>query len=178
MRSFKIQLAQYRAQVTQTIVDLLEQNSLAPTTYSESILAQFSKPTILVIEDNVDEWFLIRWMLSKQFQEAEPVWLSSADQAIAYLNSYGLSEKSLPVMILLDLYLPTAEAGLALLESIKANPLFDAVPVITISRSNDGEDRTSAFDRASNDYVVKPANYKDWQQHFSLLINYWEKSVL
>ena len=103
MRSFKIQLAQYRAQVTQTIVDLLEQNSLAPTTYSESILAQFSKPTILVIEDNVDEWFLIRWMLSKQFQEAEPVWLSSADQAIAYLNSYGLSEKSLPVMILLDL---------------------------------------------------------------------------
>jgi|GEM_PF-2428431 len=128
--------------------------------------------TILVIEDSTDEWFLIQRTLITQFPHALVLFLSDPIQALSYLDAPVWLGQSLPAMILLDLYLPDAKAGLGLLKSIKSHPRFAKVPVITISRSNHVYDIVEVFNCGGNAYLVKPDEYQDWTEAFKLLDRY------
>jgi len=169
MNTFDHWMALYRARVKEKFY---YQTSQWPVTYSELILTQPDKATILVIEDDIDEWFLLRWTLSKQFPTAEIEWCSSTPQTLAYLERYTFSEQSLPVMILLDLYLPSTQASLSLLQKIKSHDRLASVPIVMISRSNYVEE----FNSASDAFLTKPADYRAWPVAFALLNQYWPDS--
>ena len=160
----------------ETVYALENRTNSQSENYIDSIQAQSNKSTILVIEDSADEWFLLRWTLSKQFPSAETVWLSDAMQTLGYLERFAWSEQSLPTMILLDLYLPSAQAGFNLLQTIKSHHRLVNVPVVVISRSNRVEDITQAFGCFSNAFLVKPDEYLDWPDAFTLLNQYWPGS--
>lgn len=135
------------------------------------------KPTILVVEDKADEWFLIRWALLQLFPAIHPVWIAEASRVIPYLDSCRQQEMDLPRFILVDLYMPSAQVGLSIIQDLKSNPAYQHIPAVTVSRSNHADDIVSAFTCAANSYIVKPTTYAEWREGFSILRSYWNKSV-
>jgi len=166
MNNFEILLDRYKTKVNKLFFDL--QNEEA---HQELRQPPLKKPKMLIIEDRADEWFLIHNALSRQFPAAELVWLSSLEQTQAYVDAYSRAESSLPVLILLDLYLPKAAAGFSLLHYLKTNVWFKTIPLIVMSRSSTVEDIGKAYKYASNGYIVKPE--RDWIEAFTLLDQYW-----
>ena len=126
----------------------------------------------MVIEDRADERLLIQRTLSKQFPDALILLLPDATQALAYLDAAVWFQQRLPGMILLDLYLPNAEAGFRLLKAVRNHHRFSTVPVITISRSSHVDDITEVFRCGGNAYLVKPDDYLDWAEAFTILNHY------
>lgn len=136
------------------------------------------KPTILVVEDNVDQWFIIRWALLERFSEVEPIWLADPTQAILYLESCLDDARELPRLTLLDLYLPTAQTGLNTLQLLKKpEKLYSEIPVVILSQFNDKESVRAAYERGANSYMAKPLSYANWLDCFAQFRQYWWNHV-
>ena len=131
--------------------------------------------SILSIEDSADDWFITRWVLLQQFPEANLVWLSDATQVRDYLETCRQTEKGLPNLILLDLYLPTSAVGLGVLQVLKSHPVYGRIPTVVLSRSNQAQDIRDAFNHSANSYIVKPTNYQEWVEGLATLHTYWKK---
>ena len=134
------------------------------------------KDTILVIEDNTDQWFIIRWALQQQFPEVEAIWMQEASEALVYLESCEKTH-SLPKLILLDLYLPNRQGGWHVLETIKNNRLYRDIPVIMLSQSTDREDIEESYSLRINSYIVKPTHYQKWLECIGSFRHYWWDAV-
>ncbi|GAB2551487.1 response regulator [Spirosoma aerophilum] len=170
-KAFERSLALYKGRVYETFYQgEADSNSVAGT-------PDLPKPVILVVEDNPDEWFLIRWTLLQLFPAIQPVWLSEAREVIPYLDSCRQRKMDMPRLILVDLYLPVAQVGLSVIQDLKSNPAYQRIPAITLSRSNHADDVVSAFTCCANSYIVKPTTYAEWRQGFNMLRSYWNESV-
>ncbi|QJD78168.1 response regulator [Spirosoma rhododendri] len=135
------------------------------------------RSTILVVEDNADQWLVIKWALERQFSEVNPVWVANADDALLYLDSCEDNIQKLPRLVLLDLYLPTRETGWHLLQLIKTHYLYREIPVITLSASMDQEDITESYMLRSNSYIIKPGSLDKWAECISAFRHYWWDAV-
>ena len=114
---------------------LVYQQYLMPIIRPELVLPQAKEngPDILVIEDNGDEWVLIRQALRGQFPMINLVWASSAVEVTTYFKRCLEEQRAFPHLILADLYLPTARLGLGLVKSLKTHRLFKTIPFITLA---------------------------------------------
>jgi CheY-like chemotaxis protein len=104
-------------------------------------------PKILIIDDDVDSWRLLRTILeSHHFQ---PVWAADGMQAIAAARLHQ------PRAILLDLGMPGGD-GLVVLERLKNNRLLSHIPVIvvTVRDRQDAEEQTRRLGAVA--YLQKP----------------------
>jgi CheY-like chemotaxis protein len=135
------------------------------------------RATILVVEDNADQWSVIKWALDERFPEVEPIWASTATKAMLYLESCDNDLAKLPRLIFLDLYLPTREAGWQLLQVVKTHYLYREIPVITLSASADREDVLESYMLRSNSYMVKPGSLDKWAECMSAFRHYWWDAV-
>ncbi|MBD2753399.1 response regulator [Spirosoma validum] len=147
---------------------------------TKSALAKHSKDqkaTILVIEDNDDQWFLIRLALQQRFPEVEAVWMSDKAQVMTYLEECVQNLRELPRLILLDLYLPYRQYGWDLLESLKTHHVYREMPVILLSQSSDAEDISESYALRGNSYIVKPCAYEKWLACISSIRQYWWDAV-
>lgn len=162
--NFINQLGLYRSKVYELYAHKLKPDQLSD-----------EKPVILVIEDNSDEWFLIRWALLQRFPNTEFAWLSTEDQVIPYLDTRTRQEQGLPKLILLDLYLPSKWDGLQVLHSLKGHHLYQQIPTITISRSSNQQDIVEVLYLSCKSYIVKPDDYNDWKETFKELYTYWQE---
>jgi len=133
--------------------------------------------TLLVVEDNADQWSVIKWALKERFPEVEPIWVATAAQAMLYLESCDNELAKLLRLIFLDLYLPTREAGWQLLQVVKPHYLYLEIPVITLSASTDREDVLESYMLRSNSYMVKPSSLDKWEECISAFRHYWWDAV-
>jgi CheY-like chemotaxis protein len=173
--AFRRLLADYRARVHETFLFDNKPVSNLMSLFAEDG-ADEPASTILVIEDNADQWFLTRWALLQLYPRAKSIWLSSDSEVLPYLDACWQDKKE-PWLILLDLYLPSAQQGLNVLQKLKAHPRFAATAVIVLSWSNQIEDITQAFTHAADGYLVKPISYQDWLTELRLLDSYRKKSA-
>ena len=99
---------------------------------------------ILVVEDNEDDFFLLRRALDKN-EISNPVhWVKDGIEAIEYLSGKGKfgdrSQYPVPKVVIVDLKMPRL-SGLELLEWIKQQqPELSLLPVLVMSSSNLPED--------------------------------------
>lgn len=135
------------------------------------------KPTVLVLEDNADQWFMIRWALFQRFPEVEPIWIVDPAQAILYLEACLQDGELMPRLILLDYYLPHWEEGRKTLTLLKAHPIYREIPVIVLSQSGSREDIENAYKAGCNSYIVKPKNCEEWLLSVLLIREYWWKTA-
>lgn len=170
-RRFEQLFARYKGKVHQVNYRAFCQ---AQASMEETIQARLDKPTVLVIEDNIDEWFLIRYGLLKQFPGADCVGLSEPNKVMTYLDQHSQGEKELPRLIVLDLYLPDVQHGLHLLQYIKSHPLYQKTPVVVFSRSADPIDVAQSFACLADSYVLKPSTAADWQTIFVEFEAHWQ----
>ncbi|GAB3548947.1 response regulator [Spirosoma fluminis] len=138
----------------------------------------FNHASILVIDDNSDQWHLIEKALEQFLPEVQVIWFSTAEEAWHYLNDCTLQGNDLPKLILLDLYLPNRQDGWELLKELK-DPAssFKQVPVIVLSYSNDPQDITKSYYHGSTSYLTKPDTSQAWIDFGKNLRTYWWETV-
>ncbi|HUR59436.1 MAG TPA: response regulator [Opitutaceae bacterium] len=117
------------------------------------------KPTLLLVEDNEDDVFLMRRAL-RAANITLPLQLAQDGQeAIDYLDGIGQfadrAQYPLPTLILLDLKLPYIP-GLQVLTWIRYREGLKDLPVIVLTSSPEDKDRDKAAELGALSYHVKP----------------------
>ncbi|GAB3027146.1 response regulator [Spirosoma pulveris] len=135
------------------------------------------KNWMMVVEDQVDTWRLLKGALRRTLPNVLTVDASNGPTALSYLHGCLVERRPLPRMILMDLYMPTLEDGLQLLYTLK-EPTSDYrhLPVVVMSSSTDPRDRQQITQRGSN-YLTKPVSYADWDSFLSSVDQYWQESL-
>ena len=132
---------------------------------------------ILVIEDNADQWLIIRSALTQCFPEVGPVWVNNAAQAISYLEEQSNGTDKSPWLIIADLYLPRREDGWQLLEFHKNHTFHRKPPIVIFSSSHDQEDIVKVYSYSVASYIKKPVSYHEWLDSFYAFRRYWWELV-
>lgn len=132
--------------------------------------------TLLVVEDEANDRFLIERALRKA-QIANPVQMVvDGEEAIAYLSGddrfADRKKYPLPMLVLLDLKMPR-RSGLEVLEWIRSNPKLRTLPVVVLTSSPDGSDVQRAYEAGANSYLVKPVAFEGLHRMIEALGLFW-----
>jgi CheY-like chemotaxis protein len=132
----------------------------------------FQTTSLLVIEDDADHWQLMQIALKQSMPKAEAVRMKDSETTLHFLeNEWHIMEQH-PQLILLDLYLPTRQQGLDLLEKIRsflAEKKLSTLPIIIFSNSDHQEDIKACYQRQANAYMVKPFHLHESISYFKTL---------
>ena len=106
-----------------------------------------SKGRILVVEDNMDNYELVRFVLER----------AGYDVFLAVNGRDGVDAARLqkPDLILMDLTMPEMD-GWAAAEKLKADEITKSIPLYALSAHTLPSDRKRALDAGCDGYVSKP----------------------
>ncbi len=107
-----------------------------------------SEYTIMVVEDNEDVAYLLKFMLSREGFNV----LTAEDGRQATALIVG---EAPPDLVLLDIMIPYVN-GFQLLEKIKNTPEWKEVPVVMLTSKSQESDVVRALDQGATDYIIKP----------------------
>lgn len=111
-------------------------------------------PSILVVEDDEHIGELLGFLLERQGYRVDRC--TDGRAARAFIEGVRPSEGHPPPrLILLDVMLPFCD-GFELVGLIRAQPGWDAVPIIMLTAKTTESDIVRALDAGANDYIVKP----------------------
>lgn len=115
--------------------------------------------TILLVEDNEDDVFLMRRALKKADINSPVQVVVDGQQALDYLAGNGQfsdrAEHPLPFVIFLDLKLPYLH-GFEVLEWMRQQPTLKNLDVVILTSSPEERDREKAAELGVKAYLVKP----------------------
>ena len=136
--------------------------------------ANFKNARILIIENNDDQWLLMKQSLFLCRSEVSAVRAAISQEAVSLLNTWRYQEWELPQLILLDLYLPTRVNGFQILRHIKGmdRPIRQ-IPITMFTSSLNSDDIQEAYRLGVSAYMAKPIGLNDGQSCFNSLLTYW-----
>ncbi|MBF2058203.1 MAG: response regulator [Cyanobacterium sp. T60_A2020_053] len=112
-----------------------------------SLIDNDHKATILLVDDLKANLKLLTYILDAEgYQTSFAVSGKEALERLTMLH---------PDLILLDLMMPDLN-GLEVCKTIKANPLWQNIPVIFLTASQEEHHLLEAFETGASDYVTKP----------------------
>lgn len=134
------------------------------------------KKTILLVEDNQqDEMLILRALRKINLANAVDV-ARDGQQALDYLFGEGefaaRAGAELPTVVLLDIGLPRL-TGLQVLESLRANPRTQLLPVVILTSSDEERDRLKSYQHGANSFVRKPLDFAEFAETVARLGIYW-----
>src|SRR5688572_32868646 len=132
--------------------------------------------TILVIDDDKND----QWLIERALRTAgvvAPIYLASdGAEAIAYMMGEGKyadrKKYAYPTFIITDLKMPDRD-GFAVLEFLKGNPEWAVIPTIVFSSSSDLDDIKKAYMLGASSYHVKPRTLGALMHQMLVLHAYW-----
>lgn len=104
------------------------------------------KLRVLMVDDDANVRLLAQAALGKDFEVVE------AEDGHDCLDEL---RKSIPDLMVLDLNMPNM-GGLEVLEKLRAQPSFSALPVLVLTASGDEESTRAGFAAGATDYLTKP----------------------
>jgi CheY-like chemotaxis protein len=132
--------------------------------------------TILLIEDNDDDVFLMKRALNGAGVCNPLLLLEDGQEAIDYLFGRGrFSDRKtfpLPILVFLDLKLPIV-GGHDVLVWIRSQPPLQNLVVIVLSSSNEPQDVEKAYRLGANSYVMKPSASDQLLELARCFKSYW-----
>ncbi|HEU5125708.1 MAG TPA: response regulator [Verrucomicrobiae bacterium] len=124
----------------------------------------FSRRTILLVDDNEDDIFIMRTVFRKVGISNPVQVLTNGEEAIHYLSGEGAfadrERFPLPAIILLDLNMPRVN-GFEVLNWIRKQPGLKRLIVEVLTASSRPGDVERAFDAGANSYLVKPSRMEE-----------------
>jgi CheY-like chemotaxis protein len=131
---------------------------------------------ILLVEDNDAHAELVMRSLRDQRVANIIYHVIDGQQALDFLMHRGefadIKKSPLPNLILLDLRLPRVD-GLEVLKTIKGTPHLQRIPIVVLTSSDAESDIARSYDYHANSYVVKPLDFKMFNQLMGDLGFYW-----
>ncbi len=132
--------------------------------------------TILVVEDNENDQFLIQRAFRK-IGVAEPIHIvNDGAEAIAYMTGEGKyadrTKFEYPTFIMTDLKMPKQD-GFDVLNHLKSHPRWSVIPTVVFSASSDLDDIKKAYVLGASSYHVKPQNPHKLYEQLAVLHAYW-----
>jgi len=116
--------------------------------------------TILVIEDNEQNLYLVTFILEKNGYKV----ISARDGR----EGIDLACEVIPALILLDIQLPVMD-GYAVARELRKNPALDNVPIVAVTSYAKTGDREKALAAGCTGHIEKPINpetfIKDIEQY-------------
>ena len=132
--------------------------------------------TILVAEDNLDDYLLIELAFARTRVPALLRHARNGLEAKHYLageaRPFDRAENPLPAIILADLKMPLM-TGFELLAWLRGQTQLRRIPVVFLTASGNSQDVNHAYDLGANSYLIKPARLSDLDDLVSNLRNYW-----
>jgi len=109
-------------------------------------------PTILIVEDDPD----IAELIARYLEKAGHRTLQTASG----VDGLARARAARPDLVVLDLMLP-GMSGLAVCESLRADPELASVPVIMVTARGEESDKVAGLELGADDYVTKPFSPKE-----------------
>lgn len=132
--------------------------------------------TILIVEDNEDDYFAAMRAFKKVNLDNPVRRCTTGDQALDYLfrrGEFAAPDASpRPNIILLDLNLPGTD-GRIVLQIIKASPDLMKIPVVVLTTSNADQDIEQCYTAGANSYMQKPVDFKGFIRVIEQFSEYW-----
>ncbi len=135
---------------------------------------------LLVVEDNPDDFFILRRALKNAGVTDEIDHVSDGESAIRFLEPGATGELNpaataqFPTIVLLDLKLPRT-SGLDVLKWIRGQEKLAGLSVIMFSTSQQKSDVTSAYHLGANAYLVKPPTVSELVEMLQAMDRFWLK---
>ena len=104
------------------------------------------KPIVLIVEDDPDARDILSELLADRYE------VESAGDGETALE---MAAKSIPDLVLLDLFLPGLD-GFGTLQRLRNNKVTSDVPVIFLSAQGDAHTKTQGLALGAQDYLAKP----------------------
>jgi CheY-like chemotaxis protein len=134
------------------------------------------KRTILLVEDDQNDVFLMERAFGKTSVAPEMRVAHDGREALCYLHGEGKyadrTRHPLPCLTLLDLNLPHVP-GLEVLKQIRANPALRKLVVVVVTSSVADFDIDRAYDLGANSYLSKPNGLEEGQALAEMISHYW-----
>jgi CheY-like chemotaxis protein len=110
------------------------------------------KGRILIVEDNMDSFKLVRFVLEKNGYEIL--------LAMNGRDGVNAADKQLPDLIIMDLAMPEMD-GWTATRLIKGNVRTSSIPLIALTAHALPGDRQRAMDAGCDEYIAKPMDLLD-----------------
>ena len=107
------------------------------------------KPTLLIIEDNEQNLYLMKYLLEKNGFSV----VSTPDGQ----SGIKLASEVKPALIVLDIQLPLMD-GYAVAAAIRKTPALSGIPIIAVTSYALSGDREKCLAAGATDYMEKPIN--------------------
>ncbi len=112
---------------------------------------------IILVEDNPGDAYLFEEALQQSGRRTTLITFESGQKAIDYFKAVEKKlDPELPDVIVLDFHLPDLEPE-EILRVLKDSPVFQKIPTIVMSSSDNPSDIDRAYAWSADSYVVKPA---------------------
>jgi CheY-like chemotaxis protein len=134
---------------------------------------RFSKPILLIEDDNVDVMTVERVFRDLKIAN-QLVSTSNGEQALEYLRTNGNKK---PCVILLDLNMPKMN-GTEFLKIVKKDESLKKIPVVVLTTSSQQEDVVESFELGAAGYMVKSVDYGKFVETIRTINLYWTLSEL
>lgn len=142
--------------------------------------AVFKDKTILVVEDDPDQWEIMSHVFRKKMPLVKIIRTYDRMSTLDYLTDQWNLSKPRPELIILDLYLPTRRDGLNLLDSFRyffRIHKLAPVPIIVFSYSESREDIKLSYSHRANSYMVKSSDFNESFLYLETVCRYWWHTI-
>jgi len=120
-----------------------------------------SKHTILYVEDDLDDLFMVEQAFEKYNSGLEVIHTKDGFEALKFLNEFDVNH-SLPCLIILDINMPGMD-GRETLIRIKQSERLKDIPVVLFTTSS--SERDMAFARKwGAEFITKPLVYSELEE--------------
>jgi CheY-like chemotaxis protein len=134
------------------------------------------KRIILLVEDSPDDTELFRIAFLRANLGTELRSVGDGQEALGYLRGKGIySDRERfphPHLLLLDLRMPHT-TGFEILERLRAEEEFKALPVIAFSGSEYQQDVRRAYELGANCFLKKPSSFDELSSALRELCSFW-----
>ena len=128
--------------------------------------------SIIIAEDDEDDYMLIIEALKEAEVVADIVWVKDGQELFNYLISTKTGSSPKPSLILLDLNMPKKD-GREALKEIKGHQTFRSIPVVIFTTSNADMDIDLSYGFGVNSFIQKPARYNEFVDIIKVFSKYW-----
>lgn len=125
-------------------------------------------PTVWVVDDDVDDQYLIISAFKQILPSATVKQLTDGDEVVPCLQEAA----RLPRLILLDLNM-TRQNGYETLAELRSIPAYQQLPVVVLTTSADEADRRKSLAMGANGFLTKPPTQQEIIHLLSELVAAW-----